>query len=92
MKTYVMPSLLSKANKCKDTLFATFNLWGRWDIARDVCSEYIDGNGPPHYQVPATIGFMHTKYGTYLFDTRDRIDGMPLFRGYTREQWGFRKD
>jgi len=53
---------------------------------KDWC-QYVYGLERPNYQVPATIGFMYTKHGTYLFDTRDRFDGMPLFRGYTHEQW-----
>jgi hypothetical protein len=54
MRTYYMPSLLTPMRLCRDTLFATFNIWGRWALAYEITPEYIDGNGKPHYQVPAT--------------------------------------
>lgn len=43
---------------------------------------YAKGMYKPNYPMPTVIGFQHTKMGTYMFDTRYRIDGMPLFRGY----------
>lgn len=39
------------------------------------------------FPVPSTIGFQHTKYGTYMFDTRTGVDGMPLFRGHDYAEW-----
>lgn len=43
---------------------------------------YALGFVPPRYPVPATIGFQTTQCGTYMFDTRVRMDGYPICNGY----------
>jgi hypothetical protein len=50
-------------------------------------ARYAIGYEQPNFPVPAIIGFQHTRYGTYMFDTRMHMDGMPLFRGYTWDKW-----
>lgn len=52
-----------------------------WDDA------YEKGYRRPAYPLPSTIGYVPSKYGIYQIDTRRRIDGMPLFRGYTWNSW-----
>lgn len=46
---------------------------------------YMVGKIKPNYPMPTTIGF--TADGHYQFDTRIRMDGMPLHRGYVWSRW-----
>ena len=63
--------------------FVSVRIGDKWLKPDLAFQRYTVGKAKPNYPVPATIGFQTTQYGTYMFDTRTRCDGMPLFRGYT---------
>lgn len=48
---------------------------------------YVCGLEPPNYPVPSTIATLQTDKATYIGDSRVRADWMPLFRGFTWQEW-----
>lgn len=46
---------------------------------------YLIGEMQPNYPMPTVIAFTGDNH--YMFDSRIRMDGMPLFRGYDYGTW-----